>query len=139
MAQRLGEIARLPSDQKRRYAAVADPTDIDEIHRREGVYKGKGGTCPHASKARSAAKQAQDFADGSSSSQKTLVADHRSHAAAGPSARKAAPLNDPRTKEGKFDYEAFYKAELDKKHSDKSYRCVAPNRTHAHTQRLRAR
>lgn len=34
------------------------------------------------------------------------------------------PVNDPRTMDGKFDYEAFYKAELDKKHKDKSYRYV---------------
>lgn len=121
MAQRLGEIARLPAEQKRRYAAVAEPTDIDEIHRREGVTKGKGGTCPHASKARSAAKQAQDFADVQTGPGDATAPLPRE----GSSTRKQTfPLNDPRTRDGKFDYEAFYKAELDKKHSDKSYRCA---------------
>lgn len=105
---------------KRQYASMAGPAEIDEIHRRSGVdARSTGaGVCPHAALARAAADQ---------------VAQERAKlnkaAAARPAVRKvpeavpAAPVSHAKAaqREG-FNYERFYEAELDKKHQDKSYR-----------------
>lgn len=116
LAEREGEIRKMPAEQQRRYAAVANPQDIDAIHHKEGIVKGQGRTCPHATTARAAARKAEGFAHGTSAST-------QGEPSMSPK-KPIQPVNDPRTMDGKFDYEAFYKAELDKKHKDKSYRYV---------------
>ena len=122
---------------KRGYAAVADRRTIDEIHRKEGVVPGQKGTCPHASAGIAAARTADKLAEehrqqlGESSSQPTSFEtgplsskqDARNAAAststlAGDSAMRMNSANPL------FDYNSFYAEELDKKHKDKSYRCV---------------
>lgn len=104
LQQRSQEISRLPWEQRRGYAAVANKSDIEAIHRKEGVdFKSRsGGVCPHAAAARNAARQAAALAE-----------------AHPPKGLKSQIQT---TRSGRFDYSAFYANELDKKHKDKSYR-----------------
>jgi len=103
LARRAAEIEKLPTGQRRGYAAVADRHDIDAIHRSEGVKPGQRGICPHAQAATTAARKAEELAR-----------------RAAPSAVPSFPSTNPTG--NKFDYNHFYASELDKKHQDKSYR-----------------
>ena len=110
----------------RGFAEVADRKTIDEIHRKEGVQPGTHrGTCPHAAAGIAAAKKAQEMAtqaghaaqvEQTTSFESATTIDNATTAAnAAMRMNSANPL---------FDYGGFYAEELDKKHRDKSYRCV---------------
>jgi 5-aminolevulinate synthase len=107
--------------QRREYAAVANRKEIDEIHRKEGVdvRAGQGGVCPHAEAGRSAAMRAKELAD--QHKEVSTPADERT----GPHMSPHISMHRASAGTGKFDYEAFYAGELDKKHKDKSYRYVS--------------
>jgi 5-aminolevulinate synthase len=105
------------------YASVAANTDVEKIHKEQGVQIHAAGAsianCPHASAARAAARMADELAAA------TAVKKHaeKKDAAAGcPFHQKAAAEPTKIKKHTGFDYEAFYKGELHKKHQDKSYR-----------------
>lgn len=83
---------------KRTYASQAPREEVDAIHRQLGVQPGTQGVCPASVEGFVAPTQASDKA--------------------------ADPLKYAAPTQQSFDYEAFYKAELDKKHKDKSYRCA---------------
>ena len=97
------------------YASVAGAADVQNIHAHEGIFpiptEENIAKCPHAAAARRAAQMAEELARAKKTSAKF------SHSAAG--VNKAAR---PQAISSHFDYEAFYNAELDKKHQDKSYR-----------------
>ncbi|KAG8884350.1 mitochondrial 5-aminolevulinate synthase [Tulasnella sp. 403] len=103
LALRLPQLAQAAG-----YASVAAPEDV----------------CPHAKKVKDAAKMAETL---SAMGSKEQAHAHREQAKAagkcpfphGPAASEAftATPSSP-----KFDYDAFYAEELDKKHKDKSYR-----------------
>ncbi|KAI5806455.1 pyridoxal phosphate-dependent transferase [Peziza echinospora] len=78
----------------------AQADTIESVHLKAGVYDTSKGICPHGAAAIRAANDA----------------------AALPRKAAPAPSPVPATTKGTFDYEAFYNAELDKKHADKSYR-----------------
>ncbi|KIJ56507.1 hypothetical protein M422DRAFT_22671 [Sphaerobolus stellatus SS14] len=82
----------------RGYASVATNTEIDSLHKQQGLFNSAKGVCPHAQAGREAAHKAEQLAK--------MVHTKR------PSTSKA----------GLFDYESFYDKELEKKHKDKSYR-----------------
>ena len=103
---------------QRGYAAVADRAAVDEFHREAGVPKGARGVCPHAAAGHRAAQQAQQLA-AESARQAPATVNPLASAMPPAAMHQAAP-----TSGGKFDYPAFYAEELDKKHRDKSYRCV---------------
>lgn len=93
------------SIQKRSYAQQAPREDIDEIHRQHGVKPGTRGICPTALEGYNAAQAANKVA-------------------ATEGKKPADPLLYAPPAQAPFDYEGFYQEELDKKHRDKSYRCV---------------
>ena len=101
----------------RKYASVAGKAQVDEIHKKEGVYPVEPGfVCPHASAAAAAAKTAD-----------TVAAAQAAAAAGCPAhAKGATNPHTPNAHTGHtaapFDYEAFFVGELDKKHKDQSYR-----------------
>lgn len=117
--------------QARGYAEQVDRRTIDEIHRKEGVKPGQGGTCPHAAAGIAAAKraaemarqaQAQAPAQQTTSFESPTTRDNATsakHAAVAPSMAAALRMNPSNPL---FDYNGFYAEELDKKHKDKSYR-----------------
>ena len=94
---------------------MAGKTQVDEIHKKEGVYPVEPGVvCPHASAAAAAAKTAETVA--------------AARAAAGCPAHAKGATN-PQTPKAhsehtatSFNYEAFFVGELHKKHKDQSYR-----------------
>ncbi|KAH7100621.1 5-aminolevulinate synthase [Auriculariales sp. MPI-PUGE-AT-0066] len=100
------------------YASVAAVSDIERIHRQEGVVfpnghptLGDASRCPHAKAAQDAASLAQDLA-----SKHANLANTATTAAA---ATGDAHINKSA---GSFNYQKFYEDELEKKHKDKSYR-----------------
>ncbi|THV05492.1 5-aminolevulinate synthase [Dendrothele bispora CBS 962.96] len=120
------------------YASVAGSSEVDQIHKQQGVTVPVNATvemCPHASAARAAARMADDLAAAAAqkkvgsgaSSAKAAAAGcpfHKS-VAAGASASTASKPSAPIHKAsvpGGFDYDNFYNNELEKKHKDKSYR-----------------
>ena len=115
LAQREAEINQMPTLQKRGYAAVADRSSIDEIHRKEGIISGRGGVCPHASAAKAASQKAQSFAAAAEEGVPQTLANMQEATPYVPSAH---------VKKGRFDYASFYNEELQKKHRDKSYRYI---------------
>lgn len=121
-AQRCPVIGEALSVAQRGYASAADRSTIDEIHRREGVPKGAQGVCPMAAAGHRAAQQASQLAQEKAAPvvpQESARA-HQAQQALNAAAARVAPNST-----GKFNYEAFYTEELDKKHRDKSYRCVS--------------
>jgi len=96
----------------RAYASVAGQAQVDEIHKKEGVYPVEPGfVCPHASAAAAASKTAQ------------TVAAAQAQAAGCPAhAKGPAPKGHSEHTATTFDYEGFFVGELDKKHKDQSYR-----------------
>ncbi|KAJ7781506.1 pyridoxal phosphate-dependent transferase [Mycena metata] len=125
------------------YASVAGVQDVAQIHRDHSVSVPAGATiemCPHASKARAAARTASDLA---AAAAKKAEDDTAKAAAAGgcpfhkagvampaehppvpkaATAAAAATAPAPAPARSGFNYEGFYVNELDKKHQDKSYR-----------------
>jgi 5-aminolevulinate synthase len=110
--------------QKAGYASVAGNAEMQRIHgKHEGLFGAQPAPatqaagiekCPHASAARRAAELAQAMAE----AKETKTASTSATAAETcPFAHKATEA-----KEKFFNYEAFYAAELEKKHQDKSYR-----------------
>lgn len=117
------------------YASVAGRAEVDAIHKQEGVYPvPSGSVCPHAQAGREAAARATQLARAKSNPASSPAG--CPHAAK--SATAAAAENTHATRPG-FDYQAFYTAELEKKHQDKSYRYfnninrIAPKFPVAHT------
>ena len=117
------------------YASIAGNEDVEKIHKEQGVVPPPGATvemCPHASKARAAARMAAELAaaasgDSRSVSEQAAAAGCPFHTATpakvNPAAFTPAAVNPaPVPANSKFDYEKFYADELDKKHQDKSYR-----------------
>lgn len=106
------------------YASVAANADVEKIHKEKGVNLPAAGAsiekCPHASAARAAARMADELAAATAS--KKPVEKKDAAAAGCPFHQKAASESTKAKKHTGFDYEAFYKGELDKKHQDKSYR-----------------
>lgn len=121
------------------YASVAGVQDVAQIHKDQGVKVPAGATiemCPHASKARDAARMASDLAAAArkaapvataaagcpfSKTGAALPAEHPPIPKAALDA--AAPAPTPvQARPPSFNYEGFYVNELDKKHQDKSYR-----------------
>ena len=94
----------------RAYASVAGQAQVDEIHKKEGVYPVEPGfVCPHASAAAAAAKTAETVA--------------AARAAGCPAhAKGSAPKVHFEHNATTFNYGAFFVGELDKKHKDQSYR-----------------
>lgn len=133
-----GSNAGAQQQQARGYAEQVDRRTIDEIHRKEGVKPGQGGTCPHAAAGIAAAKraaemarqaQAQAPAQQTTSFESPTTRDNATsakHAAVAPSMAAALRMNPSNPL---FDYNGFYAEELDKKHKDKSYRCIADAHT----------
>jgi 5-aminolevulinate synthase len=104
------------------YASFAGKAQVDEIHKKEGVYPvAKGSVCPHASLAAAAAKTAETIL----AARKAGCPAHAHTAAEVPTATvpevKQAVAAE-KLASGTFDYEGFYSTELDKKHKDRSYR-----------------
>src|SRR5262249_210343 len=100
----------------------AGKAQVDEIHKKEGVYPvAKGSVCPYASAAAAAEKTAE-----------TILAARKAGCPAHAHIATDAPVAKvPEVKQAvaahklmtnAFDYEGFYSAELEKKHKDKSYR-----------------
>lgn len=104
------------------YASVAANFDVEKLHREQGVNIPTSGAsinqCPHAAAARAAARMADDLAS-AAAAKKSL--DAKGSLAGRPVHHKAA-TESTKAKHTGFDYEAFYKGELAKKHQDKSYR-----------------
>lgn len=139
MADRATQLG-LPSSgasPRRNYAEVADRRTIDEIHKKEGVRPGQGGTCPHAAAGIAAAKRAAELAKQASDKKasENITSFESSSTPSGSTPRQAAAptvvkpsmdaINAAMRMNGAsplFDYNAFYAEELDKKHKDKSYR-----------------
>jgi len=102
-----------------RYASVAANADVEKIHKEKGVNIPAGASidkCPHASAARAAARMADELA---------VATAAKGHIEEKASASSCPFHQQTLTQAGKhigFNYEAFYKEELDKKHQDKSYR-----------------
>jgi 5-aminolevulinate synthase len=109
------------------YASFA-VADVDKIHKDHGVVPPPGASaemCPHASAARAAARMAKDLAAAAKdTAQKSAVPTPTGcpfhHKEKPPVAPKLAPKSTKPA--SSFGYELFYKAELDKKHQDNSYR-----------------
>jgi 5-aminolevulinate synthase len=109
------------------YASFA-VADVDKIHKAHGVVPPPGASaemCPHASAARAAARMAKDLATAAKdtpAAKKTAAPTPTGcpfHKEKAPVAPKPAPKP---AKHLGFDYEMFYRTELDKKHEDNSYR-----------------
>jgi 5-aminolevulinate synthase len=99
----------------RTYASQAGRAQVDEIHKKEGVYPVDSGfVCPHASAAAAAARTAE------------TVAAAQAAASCPAHAKGTTNPHTPKTHSehtaASFDYEAFFVGELDKKHKDQSYR-----------------
>ncbi|KAF8631240.1 hypothetical protein AX15_002569 [Amanita polypyramis BW_CC] len=95
------------------YASFAASDDVEKIHKDHGVFPPPGASaemCPHASVARAAARMASDLA----------AAAKRPGAAKEEPSPPSAPV--AKSKHVGFDYDMFYRDELDKKHQDNSYR-----------------
>lgn len=105
------------------YASVAANADVEKIHKEQGVRFHAAGAsiekCPHASAARAAARMADELAAATTAKKN---AEKKAAAAGCPFHQKAPTESTKAKKPVGFDYEAFYKGELDKKHQDKSYR-----------------
>lgn len=105
------------------YASVAANADVEKIHKDKGVNLPAAGAsiekCPHASAARAAARMADELAAATAAKK---PAEKKGTAAGCPFHHKAAAESTKTKAHVGFDYEAFYKGELDKKHQDKSYR-----------------
>ncbi|PUU79810.1 pyridoxal phosphate-dependent transferase [Tuber borchii] len=84
---------------------AADAANVESLHIQAGVFDTSKGICPHGAAALRAAKMAESMAPRAP-------------------ARVTRPVNvvPAAHRSGKFDYEGFYGAELEKKHKDKSYR-----------------
>ncbi|KAJ8086396.1 mitochondrial 5-aminolevulinate synthase [Marasmius tenuissimus] len=126
------------------YASVAATSDVEKIHREQGVEVPAGASiemCPHASAARAAARMASDLA--AAAEAKKRASKQRSPAEPpAPAVAGGCPFSRGATVQGAapklpafhppvpgsaslhtgFQYEQFYQTELDKKHQDKSYR-----------------
>ena len=102
-----------------RYASVAANADVEKIHKEKGVNIPAGTSidkCPHASAARAAARMADELAAATAA---------KGHLEEKVTASGCPFHQQTLAQAGKhigFNYEAFYKEELDKKHQDKSYR-----------------
>lgn len=99
----------------RTYASLANRADIDHIHQREGVFpftQGETG-CPHAKAGAEAARKAEELAN--------MVNRRAKASSVAPSCPFSEKPKAAGTQTG-FEYERFYNGELEKKHSDKSYR-----------------
>lgn len=116
------------------YASMAGNSDIEQIHKENGVTIPDGANiemCPHASAARAAARMAEDLATAVKGKDKAASPPagcpfHKANAGATaphpiPAAGTSASAST-RTHTSGFDYESFYNNELEKKHKDKSYR-----------------
>ncbi|KXN87908.1 5-aminolevulinate synthase, mitochondrial [Leucoagaricus sp. SymC.cos] len=105
------------------YASVAANADVEKIHKAKGVNLPAAGAsiekCPHASAARAAARMADELAAATKASNTTGKKDVP---AGCPFHQKAVTESTKAMNHTGFDYEAFYKTELDKKRQDKSYR-----------------
>jgi 5-aminolevulinate synthase len=104
----------------RGYASMAGKAQVDEIHKKEGVYPvNPGVVCPHASAAAAAKKTAETVA----AAQAAGCPVHAKGAinAHAKAATPASYANSEHTA-APFNYEAFFVGELDKKHKDQSYR-----------------
>lgn len=105
------------------YASVAANSDVDNIHRSQGVHPPAGASvemCPHASAARAAARMADELAAAAAAKTKAKrpAATKNTEAAAA-----GCPHHQQKaTEKAGFKYDKFYVEELDKKHKDKSYR-----------------
>ncbi|KAJ3715610.1 5-aminolevulinate synthase [Lentinula guzmanii] len=123
------------------YASMAGNSDIDQIHREKGVNVPADASvemCPHASAARAAARMADDLTKAAKkdlSSKAAAAAGCPFHKAALENTAKAAtvvphpvPAATASTSASTsahtsaYNYESFYRDELEKKHKDKSYR-----------------
>lgn len=120
------------------YASVAGSADVQKIHERKGVIPDPNSAdiekCPHASKAIAAARMADDLAK--AKTKKEYAAKSPRDAVAAASAANGCPFHAAASTSkvastesakkaptpGGFDYEKFYVDELEKKHSDASYR-----------------
>ncbi|KIL68271.1 hypothetical protein M378DRAFT_158803 [Amanita muscaria Koide BX008] len=109
------------------YASFAASADVEKIHKDHGVFPPPGASaemCPHASAARAAARRAEELAS-AAKGKHAATSDNISSPAGCPFHKdKASIESKPPVIPGPigFDYEKFYKAELEKKHQDKSYR-----------------
>lgn len=102
-----------------RYASVAANSDVEKIHKEKGVNIPAGTSidkCPHASAARAAARMADELAVATAAKRHP----EKKAVASGCPYHQQAPVQA--RKHIGFNYETFYKEELDKKHQDKSYR-----------------
>ena len=104
------------------YASFAASADVDKIHKQHGVFPPPGATaemCPHASAARAAARKAEELAAAARKAKEPADAGCPFH-------HKKETIVAHKTavkpKYPGFDYDSFYKAELEKKHQDQSYR-----------------
>ncbi|KAG7097176.1 mitochondrial 5-aminolevulinate synthase [Marasmius oreades] len=128
------------------YASVAANSDVEKIHRQQGVNVPAGATvemCPHASAARAAARMAADLTtvaqkkNGSKRPAEDLAKVVPAAAATSgcPFSKGATvpgvipklpvfhpPVSTSASLHNGFQYEQFYTNELEKKHQDKSYR-----------------
>ncbi|SJL01745.1 probable 5-aminolevulinate synthase, mitochondrial [Armillaria ostoyae] len=111
------------------YASIAGNSDVEQIHKEQGINLPAGATvemCPHASAARAAARTAEELAAAAAKNAdkaKAAAAGCPFHkSAASTETAKKAPTPVKATHPGAFDYERFFVDELDKKHQDKSYR-----------------
>ncbi|KZT58778.1 tetrapyrrole biosynthesis, 5-aminolevulinic acid synthase [Calocera cornea HHB12733] len=97
---------------KRDYAAVAGRAEVDEIHKKAGVAPVPAqGICPHAASGARAAAAADAIAAGKPVS-----------AAEAKTVGEIKPTAKPAHDGAAYDYEAFYRSQLDLKHKDSSYR-----------------
>ena len=127
------------------YASIAGNDDVDKFHKEKGVMPPGASIemCPHASKARAAARMAEELAAASAKQHGGLTSFTEQAAAAGCPFHKKTPQKAPSaadiaspapdsavtednaktaTKHSEFSYENFYADELEKKHKDSSYR-----------------
>jgi 5-aminolevulinate synthase len=116
----LGNMLAVQQQQRREYAAVAERKEIDEIHRKEGVdvRAGQGGVCPHAAAGKAAAARADELSRERHHGRARVADSRETTPSPGTSMFNASASS------GKFNYDSFYTAELDKKHKDKSYRYI---------------
>ena len=114
------------------YASIAGNEDVEKIHKEKGVTTPPGATvemCPHASKARAAARMADELAAANAKGHGGASIAEQAAAAGCPFHKKMDGVeNRPdagaksATTESVFNYEKFYENELEKKHKDNSYR-----------------
>lgn len=110
------------------FASVAGNVDVQKMHHGKSLYaSGDIGKCPHASAALSAARMADDLAAAAAAKQskakaEAAAAKAKEAAGAGCPFHQKAQASTSAAAAGGFNYEHFYAKELDKKHSDKSYR-----------------